>query len=192
VEKTPFKKAGFFHSQFFLQLRIKLSLQNIYSKQMMSEKRQHKKTLILGLGNVLLQDEGLGVHALREMQKIQWPRNIELLDGGTGGFVLLSLFNEYEQFIIIDATLSNEPPGTIKVIEPKFAKDFPRSLSTHDLGLKDLIESAQLLGKMPKIYLIIVNINPEQEMNIELTKDTKNTIPKIIEVVQRVVQQMNS
>ncbi|HEY9116005.1 MAG TPA: hydrogenase maturation protease [Bacteroidales bacterium] len=158
----------------------------------MSKKNQLKRTLILGLGNVLLQDEGLGVHALREMQKMEWPENIELLDGGTGGFVLLSLFNEYEQFIIIDATLSNDPPGTIKVIEPKFAKDFPRSLSTHELGLKDLIESAQLLGKMPKIFLIVVNINPKQEMNIELTDNTRKTIPRIIETVQNVVQQINS
>ena len=158
----------------------------------MEERKLYKKTLILGLGNVLLQDEGLGVHTLREMQEIDWPENIELLDGGTGGFVLLSLFNEYDQFIIIDATLSNEPLGTIKVIEPKFAKDFPRSLSTHDLGLKDLMESAQLLGKMPKIYLIIVNINPKQEMSLELTSETKKIIPEIISTARKIVTKLNS
>jgi hydrogenase maturation protease len=158
----------------------------------MAEKKQFIKTLILGLGNVLLQDEGLGVHTLREMQKLEWPENIELLDGGTGGFVLLSLFNEYKQFIIIDATLSNDPPGTIKVIEPKFAKDFPRSLSTHELGLKDLIESAQLLGKMPKIYLIVVNIHPQQEMNIELTEKTKLVIPDVVKTVVELVNKINT
>ena len=126
------------------------------------------------------------------MQELDWPENIELLDGGTGGFVLLSLFNEYDQFIIIDATLSNEPLGTIKVIEPKFAKDFPRSLSTHDLGLKDLMESAQLLGKMPKIYLIIVNINPKQEMSLELTSETKKIIPEIISTARKIVTKLNS
>ena len=158
----------------------------------MEERKLYKKTLILGLGNVLLQDEGLGVHTLRGMQELDWPENIELLDGGTGGFVLLSLFNEYDQFIIIDATLSNEPLGTIKVIEPKFAKDFPRSLSTHDLGLKDLMESAQLLGKMPKIYLIIVNINPKQEMSLELTSETKKIIPEIISTARKIVTKLNS
>jgi len=55
-----------------------------------------------------------------------------------------------------------------------------------------LIESAQLLGKMPIIYLIVVNINPKQEMSIELTADTKKTIPNIIKAVQEVVQQINS
>jgi hydrogenase maturation protease len=89
------------------------------------------KTLILGLGNILLQDEGIGVHALREMEKLKWPPHVDLLDGGTGGFVLLSLFQDYQTMIIIDAALTNDPPGTIKTIQPKFAKDFPKSLITH-------------------------------------------------------------
>jgi len=54
--------------------------------------------------------------------------NVELLDGGTGGFVLLSLFHDYNIIVIIDAALSNAPPGTINVVQPKFAKDFPKSL----------------------------------------------------------------
>jgi hydrogenase maturation protease len=158
----------------------------------MTGKQKEKKTLVLGLGNILLQDEGLGVHVVQEMQKMEWPSNIELLDGGTGGFVLLSLFNEYEQFIIIDAALSHETQGTIKVIEPKFAKDFPRSLSTHELGLKDLIESAQLLGKMPKIFLIVVNILPGQQMNVELTQTTKKVIPQVIANVSEIIRKINS
>lgn len=155
---------------------------------MMREKK--KKTLILGLGNVLLQDEGLGVHTLRALQEKNWPSNVELLDGGTGGFVLLSLFNEYEQFIIIDATLNNEPTGTISVIQPRFAKDFPRSLSTHELGLKDLIDSAQLLGIMPKIYLVVANILPEQAMSIELSPEINKIVPELVEKVYEIARQI--
>ncbi len=66
--------------------------------------KQNDKTLILGLGNILLQDEGIGVHTLRELEKMEWPEHVELLDGGTGGFVLLSLFQEYKNLVIIDAT----------------------------------------------------------------------------------------
>ena len=156
----------------------------------MNKKQPSEKILILGLGNVLLQDEGIGVHTLQALQKKDWPSNVELLDGGTGGFVLLSLFNEYDQFIIIDATLSNEPPGTIKLIEPRFAKDFPRSLSTHELGLKDLIESAQLLGKMPKIYLVVVSIRPQQEMSTELTQEMENIIPELVNKVSEIVHKI--
>ena len=81
-----------------------------------------KKTLILGLGNILLQDEGIGVHALNKMTVMKWPEHVDLLDGGTGGFVLLSLFQDYNTIVIIDAALSDDLPGTINVIEPKFLK----------------------------------------------------------------------
>lgn len=143
------------------------------------------KTLIMGLGNVLLQDEGIGVHVLKELEKQDWPENVELLDGGTGGFVLLSLFQEYKKMIIVDATLNNEPDGSINVIKPRFARDFPKSLSTHDLGLKDMIESAILLGKVPDITLITVSINPEQKMNMDLSPAFRARIPEIIETVKK-------
>ena len=148
------------------------------------------KTLILGLGNVLLQDEGIGVHTLRELEKLSWPENVDLLDGGTGGFVLLSLFQDYKNLVIIDATLSAEPEGSIQVLKPRFAKDFPKSLSTHELGLKDMIESAILLGKVPDISLITVSINPEQKMNIELTPKVKALIPDVIETVKQTIAKL--
>lgn len=148
------------------------------------------KTLILGLGNILLQDEGIGVHALREMVKMSWPDHIDLLDGGTGGFVLLSLFQDYQTMIIIDAALTNDPPGTIKTIQPKFAKDFPKSLSTHELGLKDMIESSILLEKVPSLHLITCTINPEQEMSVDLTPKIKKCIPGIINETRRIVTKL--
>lgn len=148
------------------------------------------KTLILGLGNILLQDEGIGVHALREMDKLSWPAHVDVLDGGTGGFVLLSLFQDYQTMIIIDAALTNDPPGTIKTIQPKFAKDFPKSLSTHELGLKDMIESSILLEKVPSLYLITCTINPEQEMSVDLTPEIKKCIPHIINETLKIVAKL--
>jgi hydrogenase maturation protease len=148
------------------------------------------KTLILGLGNILLQDEGIGVHALREMDKLSWPANVDVLDGGTGGFVLLSLFQDYQTMIIIDAALTNDPPGTIKTIQPKFAKDFPKSLSTHELGLKDMIESSILLEKVPSLHLITCTINPEQEMSVDLTPEIKKCIPGIINETLKIIAKL--
>jgi len=148
------------------------------------------KILLLGLGNLLLQDEGIGVHALKEMTRMNWPKNVDLLDGGTGGFVLLSLFQDYQTMIIIDAALTNDPPGTVKTIQPKFARDFPKSLSTHELGLKDMIESSILLEKVPSIYLITCTINPEQEMNIQLTQEIEKCIPLIINETKSIVDQL--
>ncbi len=147
------------------------------------------KTLILGLGNVLLNDEGIGVRAVEAMHDENWPDHVDLLDGGTGGFVLLSLFQEYEHLIIIDATLSNDPPGTIKVLTPKFSSDFPKSMSTHELGLKDMIESAILLEKVPLIHLVTVSINSTQDMDMKVTDGIASGIPQIIETVKQIIRE---
>ncbi len=141
----------------------------------------------MGLGNILLQDEGIGIHTLRELEKMKWPEWVDLLDGGTGGFVLLSLFHEYDHLVIIDATLSESPEGTIKVLYPKFAKDFPKSLSTHELGLKDMIESAVLLGKIPHITLVTISIRPEQAMSIELSPTIRHKVPEVIQTVKEII-----
>lgn len=151
-----------------------------------------EKTIILGLGNVLLNDEGIGVRTAQILEKMKWPENIEVLDGGTGGFVLLSLFQTYKNMIIIDASLTNDPEGTIKVIEPKFAKDFPKSLSTHELGLKDMIESAHLLQKVPRLFLISVSINPQQDMDMTLSPKIEEKIPEIIRTVQSILKDILS
>lgn len=147
-----------------------------------------EKTIILGLGNVLLNDEGIGVRTAEILEKMKWPEGVEVLDGGTGGFVLLSLFQIYKNMIIIDASLSNDPIGTVKVIEPKFSKDFPKSLSTHELGLKDMIESAHLLEKVPRIFLITVSISPQQDMDMKVSPEIEEKIPEIISTVQSILK----
>ena len=144
--------------------------------------------LILGVGNILLQDEGIGIHAIRELEKMEWPDHVKLLDGGTGGFHMLSVFQEYKTIIMIDAALDQDTPGTIKVLEPKFSKDFPRALSSHDIGLKDLLDSANLLGPLPKIHLIAVTIKPQQDLEMELSENMRNILPEIIERVKEILK----
>ncbi len=144
--------------------------------------------LILGVGNILLQDEGVGIHAIRKMEEMEWPDHVKLLDGGTGGFHMLSILQEYKTIIMIDAALDNDPPGTIKVLEPKFSKDFPRVLSSHDIGLKDLLDSANLLGPLPTIHLIAVTIKPQQDLEIELSDEFRQILPEIITKVKKILK----
>ena len=130
---------------------------------------ENKSILILGIGNVLLGDEGVGVHVIREMEKMEMPSHVTLLDGGTGGFHLLNWLQEYRRIIMIDATLDGRPAGTISRVRPRFSHEFPRTLSSHDIGLKDLIESASLLGDLPEITLFTVSVDPEQSLTMELS-----------------------
>lgn len=151
-----------------------------------------KKILVMGIGNILLDDEGVGVHAVRYMENHTFPEYVDLLDGGTGGFHLLSLIHDYQTIIMIDATIDGQPEGTLKVLEPKFASDFPNALSTHDIGLKDLVESAILLEKLPKIYLITVSITSPQDMNMQLTNNIRNRLPAIHQQVNNILEEITS
>jgi hydrogenase maturation protease len=86
--------------------------------------------------------------------------------------------------ILIDATLDDGKPGTVRVLCPKFASDFPRSLSAHDIGLRDLVESAALLGPLPTIDLITVSIAKIQPMSIEMTPAVRDAVPLVIQTVR--------
>ncbi len=142
---------------------------------------QEAKTLILGIGNYLMGDEGIGVHIANHLESMILPDGVEVLDGGTGGFHLLEYFEQYHHIILIDATLDQHPVGTIRMIKPKFASDFPPAMSTHDIGLKDLVSALQLLNKMPQIDLFVVSIESIQQQGIELTPEIEAVVPKVIE-----------
>ena len=150
------------------------------------------KILVLGLGNILMGDEGIGIHAVNEFKKKKSvPEGVAVLDGGTGGFHLLSYLQEYPLIIMIDAALNNDPEGKLKIIKPKFATDFPKGLSAHDIGLKDLIESIALLDKLPEIYLVTVSIKVFNSMTMELTPAISQTIPHIINEIESILDSLN-
>ncbi len=147
--------------------------------------------LILGLGNLLMGDEGLGVHFARAMEEAVLPENVTVLDGGTGGFHLMSYLEDYPVIIAVDATLDERPAGTLRLIEPRFSKDFPRSLSTHDIGLRDLIEGLQILGKMPKIYLFVVSIDTVQPLYIGLSPEVGAVMPDLLQKVRKLAYELS-
>lgn len=148
--------------------------------------------LILGIGNILLGDEGIGIHALNALAARSWPVNIHLLDGGTGGFHLLSVFQQYPRIILIDAALDGHSPGSIRLLKPKYAADFPQTLSAHDIGLRDLVNSSALLGFLPEIFLIIVSISDPQPVSMELSADVKKTLPEIISVTENLIRELST
>ena len=136
-------------------------------------------------------DEGLGVHLAERMTKELLPPGVDVLDGGTGGFHLLEYFEQYERVIIVDATLDDRPAGTVRLIKPKFAADFPQAMSTHDIGLKDLVGALQILGTMPEIDLYVVSIKSIQEQGIELSREISLAIDNLIHRIKERITQYN-
>ena len=105
--------------------------------------------LVLGIGNVLMGDEGVGVHVVRHLEKAAVPSGTELLDGGTGSFLLLEPMQRASKVILIDATVDGNAPGTLRRLTPRYSSEYPRTLTAHDIGLKDLLDTFYLLGQLP-------------------------------------------
>ena len=141
----------------------------------------------MGVGNVLMGDEGVGVHAVRLLEQRAWPAGVALLDGGTGGFHLLSHVGACDILVMIDATLDGRPPGTITVIEPRYASDYPRALSAHDIGLKDLVDSAAILGSLPRVLLVTIAVASLQPMQMTLSPQIEASLPELVATVERLV-----
>lgn len=134
--------------------------------------------LILGIGNYLMGDEGLGVHVVNQLKE-EVPGLATIIDGGTAGFQLMEYLESYPHVIMIDATLDGKPAGTIQKIKPRFSKDFPSAMSTHEIGLKDLVEGLLLLGKMPDIHLFIMSIEKVQPLSTLLSPEIEDSLPEL-------------
>jgi len=149
-------------------------------------------TLILGVGNYLMGDEGVGCHAITYLQAEGYGNTLDLLDGGTGGFHLMEHLINHKHVILIDAALDNQPEGTVRVFRPKVASDFPHSLSTHEIGLKDLITSLTLTEHLPDLYLIAVSVKDYDELRITLSPLIAATLPLIQKKVDRILTHIAS
>lgn len=147
--------------------------------------------LILGIGNVLMGDEGVGAHAITSFLKTEWPPNVELLDGGTGGFHLMAHIEAHDHVIMLDATMDGKPAGTIQLLKPKFSKDYPKALSSHDIGLKDMLESLQILEKLPEIHLFTISIEEIQPMKYGLSESVERVIRELEGEVRTLIKEIN-
>lgn len=159
----------------------------------MNQKNEYShRVLVMGIGNYLMGDEGVGVHAAERLALQELPDNVDVVDGGTGGFHLLEYFEKYPNVILIDATLDGQSPGTLRLIRPKFASDFPKAMSTHDIGLKDMVSSLQLMGKVPDIHLFVVSIESIQQQGIVLTSEIEKIMPALLDTVNELAVKIAS
>ncbi len=155
------------------------------------EKDKSNSILILGVGNYLMGDEGVGVHVIQKMAKLELPDYVDILDGGTGGFLLLNCFEAYKNVIFVDATMDGQEVGTISLLRPKFASDFPTALSVHDVGLKDMIEAVYITEANPDIQLFTISIQEVIPMTIELSTKVKEAIPEVIKKIFELTAQLH-
>jgi len=126
---------------------------------------------VIGLGNLLLQDEGVGIHAIRILQNnYTFNPQISLIDGGTSGFDLLPFFENHKKIIIGDAINFQKEPGFLGSFQnDDILRLFNKKISLHQLGLSDLLSDLKLHGIYPE-ELFLVGIQPSiMDMGLDLS-----------------------
>lgn len=163
------------------------SKESIFNPEKDTFHSQRNDILILGIGNYLMGDEGVGVHFINKIDTELFPKNISFLDGGTGGFTLIAHIESHPIVILVDATMDGQEEGTITLLRPKFSNDFPTSLSGHNFGLKDMVEILTLFNRMPNLYLFTISISKMTPMSMELSPNIKKAIPLVTQKVLNLV-----
>ncbi|WP_373100942.1 MULTISPECIES: HyaD/HybD family hydrogenase maturation endopeptidase [Pasteurellaceae] len=147
------------------------------------------KPLILGIGNILLSDEGIGVYTVRELEKDpHFAPHFDIVDGGTCGMELLDVMASREQIIIVDAVLADKAPGEIiQLHDEQVPVFFSRKISPHQLGICDVLSALKLTDEFPR-HLCLIGVQPESfEPAIGLSKTLRAVLPQ---VCRRVVEQL--
>jgi hydrogenase maturation protease len=141
--------------------------------------------LVVGVGNVLMGDDGIGVRAVHEIaNRFQLPEGVEVLDGGTSGLELLSYFSGREHVIIVDAVSSGLPPGTVVRIEGEdVPAKFMTKISPHQLGLSDVLAAATITGKLPP-KMVLLGVEPKRvEVGLGISEEVEKSFEKLIDAV---------
>jgi len=143
-----------------------------------------QKIVILGVGNLLLSDEGVGVHVATELMKTKLPPEVSVVEGGTDGFRLLNVITEADRLIVIDAVRGGAEPGSIYRFDIDDVRNCPSGFKTsvHQIGILEVIDLSELIGKRP--HTTIIGIEPKSlEMGMELSPEIKSKVPRMIDLI---------
>lgn len=139
--------------------------------------------VVVGVGNLLLKDEGVGVHVIKELQELDLPPDVELIDGGTAPD-LIAYIEAGDKLIIVDAATAGGEPGTVYRLHPEDLATNPGALaSAHELGVDMNLRLMSLMGNEPA-ETVIIGIEPkEMDWGTELTTELREKMPEIIRVI---------
>lgn len=145
---------------------------------------KYSMPVVLGLGNPLFQDEGLGIYVIHQLMEGELAEQVELIDGGTDGLSLLGVVETAQQLLIIDAIDGGFPPGTI---ERREGLEIPLAayakVSQHQLGFQEVLGLAYLRGRLPA-DLVLIGVQPKAlDWGTRLTATVARSVPRVKEMV---------
>ena len=146
------------------------------------------RIVILGIGNLLKGDDGVGVRVIEALTLRDLPPDVELIDGGTGGPTLMVHFDGARALVIVDAVNLDAPPGTVRAFglqDIRSTADAPAPFSLHDLGILSMLELARRLDRLPKVVRI-VGIQPDRfDLGDRLTPAVAAAVPQAVTAVRQ-------
>ena len=144
-----------------------------------------RSVLVLGIGNILMSDDGLGVYVVNQMKEsgITLPEGVELVDGGTAGYDLMSVMMNREKIVIVDALKTDDLPGSVYRFTPEYAVESGSSISLHEIGIMDVIRMIGVMGFNPEIEIIGIVPEDINTLAISISNSVKESIPKAVDQI---------
>ena len=151
----------------------------------------NSKIVVIGIGNLLLMDEGIGVHTINELETHDLPKSIEIYDGGTGGFKLIDLMYGAARVIFIDAVETGKAPGSVTIFSAEDVHSIynKKKYSLHDTDLMEIIKMAEMLGNPPMIEIVGIQpktINYGTTLSKELAVSMSNIVNSVLKRIEEV------
>ncbi|MBI2389156.1 MAG: hydrogenase maturation protease [Deltaproteobacteria bacterium] len=143
------------------------------------------KVVVLGVGNLLMADEGVGVRCAQAVERVV-PPHVRVIDGGTSTHELLEDLEDLDLLIIVDAVASGRAPGAIVRLEDgSIPSAFSNKLSPHQHGINDLLATLRLLGRAPR-RVVLLGVEPKRvALDLELSPEIAAALPALIARVVR-------
>ena len=147
---------------------------------------------VIGIGNPLRKDDGIGIILLERLmeRKNNLPKNIEFIDGGTGGMNLLHILARFRIALILDAVKFGGEVGEYKIFKPNETvnKRYLTSISTHGLDFLKIVNLSKDLGELPK-ELIIFGVQPKDVSNgVDLSPELQNKVDELLKILEKILQ----
>lgn len=150
-------------------------------------------TTVIGLGNILLRDEGVGVHVVNAFrERYTCSPEVEIIDGGTLGLDLLHLIERKDRLLLVDAINFGKEPGYIGVLaDDQIPSTISAKLSVHHIGLSDVLYAAKLMGVTPR-EMRLVGIQPQSlEVGLELTECVAEKMEELLKITIKTLKEWN-
>jgi hydrogenase maturation protease len=142
-------------------------------------------TLILGVGNIIMGDEGFGVRVVQRLKDIDLSDNIRIEEGGVGGFNLLGSLEGIKRLIVVDVMMTDIKPGEVCLFRPgpDLAEPGKRIISFHQVGVLELVQMWSLLGYELEVFFLVTR--PEKlEWGTELSEPVRNAAAKAVSLLE--------